>query len=67
MPFIEIFSTAHEVARNVFSVIDRIPKIDPTNYNNGIYDKKINGNIEFKNISFQYPSRLNIHVREFIQ
>ncbi|KAI8143269.1 putative ABC transporter protein [Fennellomyces sp. T-0311] len=48
-------------AYRIFSVIDRIPDIDP-DAPGGIKDKKLSGRVEFRNISFAYPTRPDIEV-----
>lgn len=62
-PFMEIFAAARGSAKNIFAVIDRQPKIDSMSTDGIILDPaKINGNIEFKDIFFSYPSRPDAQV-----
>ncbi|XP_021823544.1 ABC transporter B family member 19-like [Prunus avium] len=52
------FSQGTVAAGRVFEIIDRVPEIDP--YSSvGRTLPKARGRIEFKGISFSYPSRLN--------
>lgn len=52
------FSQGTVAASRVFEIIDRIPEIDP--YSSvGRTLPKARGRIEFKGVSFSYPSRLN--------
>lgn len=62
-PFMDIFSSARGSAKNVFAVIDRKSKIDPlTDEGNVINLSQFKGNIEFKDIFFNYPSRSDVKV-----
>ncbi|KAI8143268.1 putative ABC transporter protein [Fennellomyces sp. T-0311] len=54
-------ASACGVAYRIFGVIDRIPDIDP-DAPEGIKDKKLSGQVEFRNISFAYPTRPDIQV-----
>lgn len=59
----DIFSSARGSAKNVFAVIDRKSKIDPlTDEGNVINLSQFKGNIEFKDIFFNYPSRSDVKV-----
>lgn len=50
------FSQGTVAASRVFEVIDRIPEVDPYSYH-GFKPSNICGNIEFRDVSFAYPSR----------
>lgn len=66
-PFMEIFASARGSAKNVFAVIDRKSEIDPLNVEgNFLNSSEIKGNIEFKGVSFNYPSRPDVNVRDNI-
>ncbi|XP_028629035.1 ATP-binding cassette sub-family B member 5 [Grammomys surdaster] len=55
-PHLETFTVARGAAFNIFRVIDKKPNID--NFSTAGYKPEcIEGNIEFKNVSFSYPSR----------
>ncbi|XP_032764763.1 ATP-binding cassette sub-family B member 5 [Rattus rattus] len=55
-PHLETFTIARGAAFNIFHVIDKKPNID--NFSTAGYKPEtIEGNIEFKNVSFSYPSR----------
>lgn len=57
-PNIEAIGVAKGAAFPVFEIIDRKSKIDPfSKAGKTIPDKDFKGNIEFKNVSFSYPSR----------
>lgn len=55
-PRIENFSKATAAAQKIFQTIYRIPSIDSLS-DQGERPKDLEGNIEFKNVSFIYPSR----------
>jgi ATP-binding cassette, subfamily B (MDR/TAP), member 1 len=55
-PRIENFSKATAAAQKIFQTINRIPSIDSLS-DQGDRPKDLEGNIEFKNVSFIYPSR----------
>lgn len=48
-------------AKRVFNIIDRVPKIDTT-ITTGHTPERLNGEIEFKNLVFAYPSRPETNV-----
>ncbi|KAI8146321.1 putative ABC transporter protein [Fennellomyces sp. T-0311] len=54
-------SSACGAAHRIFTVIDRVPDIDP-DAENGIKDVKLKGDIEFCDIDFCYPTRPDIQV-----
>ena len=55
-PRIENFSKATAAAQKIFQTIYRIPSIDSLS-DQGDRPKDLDGNIEFNNVSFIYPSR----------
>ncbi|XP_039267520.2 ATP-dependent translocase ABCB1-like [Styela clava] len=57
----EYFSAAMAAGQKVFAVIDRIPPIDVFS-DKGQKPKNVNGEIEFKNVRFSYPSRAEVEV-----
>lgn len=61
-PFMEAFGISKAAAANVFSIIERKPLIDSMS-SEGLKPTDIQGVIEFKNVSFQYPSRKEVKVR----
>lgn len=63
-PFLLTFAVARGSAKSVFAVIDQKSKIDPIQ-NNGdkISASDVHGEIEFKNIHFNYPSRPDVQVK----
>lgn len=62
-PFMEVFASARGSAKNVFAVIDRQSEIDPLSAEGNVMkSSEIKGNIEFKDISFSYPSRGDVKV-----
>lgn len=64
-PFMEVFASARGSAKNVFAVIDRQSKIDPLSDEGKMMSPlEISGNIEFKDVSFNYPSRSDVKVRK---
>lgn len=55
------FSQGTVAASRVFEVIDRIPEVDPYS-SQGFKPSNICGNIEFRDVSFAYPSRPTIQI-----
>ncbi|KAK1172557.1 hypothetical protein AOXY_G5169 [Acipenser oxyrinchus oxyrinchus] len=55
-PNIQSFSSARGAALKIFHIIDSEPKIDSFS-ERGYKPDQINGNIEFQNVHFTYPSR----------
>ncbi|PIO63446.1 hypothetical protein TELCIR_14950 [Teladorsagia circumcincta] len=60
-PQFAVLGAAQGAAASIFEVLDREPEIDSTS-NKGRRDMKIKGNIEVKNVIFNYPSRPDIRV-----
>ncbi|RZC36876.1 ABC tran domain containing protein, partial [Asbolus verrucosus] len=60
-PYFEIFGTACGAAAKVFEILDTEPKIN-LHKNLGTKPKTIQGNISFKNVHFQYPSRPDVKI-----
>ncbi|XP_044151513.1 ATP-dependent translocase ABCB1 [Bufo gargarizans] len=60
-PNIESFSNARGAAYTVFTIIDSEPKIDSFS-TKGFKPDKIKGDIEFRNVKFNYPSRPEVQV-----
>ena len=61
LPFIEAFGISKATASKIFSIINRKPEIDSLE-DNGHKPTDIEGHIEFKNVSFEYPSRTEAKV-----
>ena len=59
--FAEAFNTARAAAGKIFMVIDRQPAIDSSSLD-GAHPSNIHGNIQFKNVSFNYPSRPDVKI-----
>ncbi|XP_035317261.1 ATP-binding cassette sub-family B member 5 isoform X1, partial [Cricetulus griseus] len=60
-PHLETFTIARGAAFNIFQLIDKKPNID--NFSTTGYKPEcIEGNIEFKNVSFSYPSRPSVKI-----
>ncbi|XP_061811654.1 ATP-dependent translocase ABCB1-like isoform X1 [Nerophis lumbriciformis] len=60
-PNIQSIASARGAAHKVYSIIDNKPCIDSYSHS-GFKPDVINGNIEFKNIHFNYPSRPDVKV-----
>ncbi|KAL4669443.1 hypothetical protein H8959_007997, partial [Pygathrix nigripes] len=61
VPHFETFAIARGAAFNIFQVIDKKPNID--NFSTAGYKpESIEGTVEFKNVSFNYPSRPSIKI-----
>jgi len=56
LPYLNSVSTAIGVARNLYGIIDRVPKIDSYS-KKGLKPRKVIGRIEVRNVDFRYPSR----------
>merc|ERR1711871_42581 len=56
-------SKAKAAVISVFSIIDRKSKIDPSDIG-GQVPAKCNGDIEFKDVAFSYPTRSEVKVFE---
>ncbi|XP_052201325.1 ABC transporter B family member 9 [Diospyros lotus] len=52
---------AKDSAASIFEILDRKPKIDSSS-NEGTTLATVNGNIEFKHVSFKYPTRPDIQI-----
>jgi len=57
----EYFAAAKAAAYKIFEIIDREPEIDSSS-DEGHKPDKVNGEIEFKNVHFTYPSRPDIEI-----
>lgn len=57
----EVFGVARGAGAQIFNLIDNVPYINPL-LNRGFTPSKIEGNIEFKNVVFHYPSRPDVPV-----
>ncbi|KAI7879421.1 P-loop containing nucleoside triphosphate hydrolase protein [Lichtheimia hyalospora FSU 10163] len=59
-PSLSAVSSACGAARNIFATIDRVPAIDPDDHSFGSITSPLQGEIEFKNVFFKYPTRPNL-------
>nr|UOU03320.1 ATP-binding cassette subfamily B1-2 [Brachionus rubens] len=60
-PFIGTLTIARAAAFEIFSIIDRVPKIDSQS-EKGDKPNNLIGEIEFEGIEFEYPSRAEIKI-----
>lgn len=60
-PYMETFGIAQAAAAKIYSVIDNIPIINASK-RNGEKTDKVEGNIIFQDVQFQYPSRATVQV-----
>ncbi|KAK1131154.1 hypothetical protein K0M31_017447 [Melipona bicolor] len=60
-PHLEAFAVARGSAAAIFQVLDRIPAIDSLS-SEGQKLPSVTGEIEFKNVHFQYPARKDVKV-----
>ncbi|CAD1476625.1 unnamed protein product, partial [Heterotrigona itama] len=60
-PHLEAFAVARGSAAAIFQVLDRIPAVDSLS-NEGQRLPSVTGEIEFKNVHFQYPARKDVKV-----
>ncbi|XP_034103966.1 multidrug resistance protein homolog 65 [Drosophila albomicans] len=61
-PFLETFAMARGSASAIYDVIDRVSAIDPLSKAGKILNNGLKGNIEFRDVFFQYPARKDIIV-----
>lgn len=64
-PFIETFGIAKGAAAKVFKIIEQKSTIDPM-ADQGTVPKSCQGEIQFTNVSFNYPSRSDVNVLDNI-
>ena len=60
-PYMEAFSVARGAGATIFSVIDRVPPIDSSSEAGKKLDK-VQGNISFDKVHFNYPSRPEVKI-----
>jgi len=60
-PFIEAFAIAKGAGAKVFSVIDRVSPINSWS-TDGKYPEQMEGNISFRDVHFEYPTRSDVKV-----
>lgn len=60
-PHLEAFAVARGSAAAIFQVLDRVPSIDSLS-KDGQRLPSVTGEIEFKNVHFQYPARKDVKV-----
>lgn len=61
-PFLEAFAAARGAATSIFSVIDRKTKIDSMSPDGKVMNFGIKGDISFKSVVFNYPSRPDVEI-----
>ncbi|OQR83102.1 ATP-binding Cassette (ABC) superfamily, partial [Thraustotheca clavata] len=54
--------SAKKAAKQIFAIIERRPVIDSSKVDEGIVPKSVEGRIEFKDVTFCYPTRPHIKV-----
>jgi ATP-binding cassette, subfamily B (MDR/TAP), member 1 len=64
-PNLQAFTLALSACAKIYETIDRVPPIDVYS-EEGDRPKEVAGNLEFKNVSFIYPSRPEVQVLENI-
>jgi ABC-type multidrug transport system fused ATPase/permease subunit len=62
IPFVSIIATAQGCGAVVFDIIDTMPNIDAYS-REGIMPEEMTGHIEFRNVSFSFPTRKSVSVR----
>ncbi|XP_041056607.1 bile salt export pump-like isoform X1 [Carcharodon carcharias] len=60
-PCLETFASGRAAATNIFATIDREPEIDCMS-EEGYKLNKVKGDIEFHNVTFNYPSRPDVKI-----
>lgn len=61
-PGFQAIGTAMGAAHKIYEAIDRVPAIDSANEDVGEKPESCEGNIEFNNVKFTYPSRPNVPI-----
>ncbi len=61
-PFLQLFATAAGAYAKLVTTINRISEIDGTTQENGVQLNSVLGQIELRNVSFEYPSRPDVKV-----
>ena len=62
-PYVEALATARSAAGKIYSIIDRVPDIDSSS-EEGQKPQTLQGNIEFQNVFFNYPSRPDVKIMQ---
>lgn len=62
LPHIESFNIARGSAAAIFSIIEREPLIDSLS-SEGLQPQELIGDIEFRDVQFEYPARPEVKVR----
>ena len=60
-PYMEAFNVARGAAASIFNIIDRVPTIDSSS-EEGKKPNRVQGNISFSNLRFNYPSRPDVDI-----
>ena len=60
-PYFGTMASARVAAYEVFKIIDRVPSIDSSSDKGDVLTHLV-GDIEFKNVSFNYPSRIEVKI-----
>lgn len=60
-PFIEAFAVAKAAGGKIFHIIETPPTINMSK-SRGVQTDKIKGDIEIRDVSFEYPSRKDVPV-----
>ena len=60
-PSMSAFGSARGAAGKIFATIDRVPSIDSAS-DAGAKPEKVVGDIEFQNVHFHYPSRVDVPI-----
>lgn len=60
-PFFGTAASARAAAHEVFEIIERVPPIDASSKEGKTLDSLI-GNIEFSNVTFNYPARVDVKI-----
>ncbi|KAF2077589.1 hypothetical protein CYY_001130 [Polysphondylium violaceum] len=60
-PNVTAFANGRGAAFKIFEVLDRLSKIDPFS-KNGIQHENVQGDIEYRNVGFSYPSRPDVKI-----
>ncbi|KAH8672880.1 ABC multidrug transporter SitT [Tricladium varicosporioides] len=61
-PFLQIFASAAGAFEKLVATIHRKSNIDGTSESDGVTLKRVSGTLEFRDVSFAYPSRPDVQV-----
>lgn len=58
-------SKGRSASASIFAILERKSRIDPSD-DSGVTLERLEGRIEFRHVSFRYPSRPNIQIFQYL-